>query len=183
MLRYNIALIPTENINQFYAYTNKIALLIPSGNYKMGTLPGQSFPHVTICQFFADSSDIQTVWMQSKNFLKGNIKLNFDSRRSKDYKAEPGWDDVRWVSLLCNKQFNILKEVHYKIADIVKPINAAFENYDPHMTLMNSIMDKKSCETIIDQFPIVNPSLEDKFVLALGESDQCGQLINILYRT
>lgn len=67
-----------------------------------------------------------------------------------------------------------------QIANIVqKPLNAAFSDYDPHLTLFNCY-DIKNCKHF-NQNPQLNSPIEDVFEIALSNIDRIGQVTKILH--
>ena len=81
---------------------------------------------------------------------------------------------------MISDQLEELKEIHLQIADIVKtPLNGAFDNYDPHMTLLNSRLADVSVD--VNELSAVNPALESAFTVALGRLDDVGQISEILF--
>jgi hypothetical protein len=100
-------------------------------------------------------------------------------KRSKLYTGHSKWGGVCWISLIPD-HIAQLTEIHLEMTKIIKnPLNAAFSDYDPHLTLFNS-----HAETVCVHFnhaPQVNPPLEDAFNIALGLIDDVGQITKILF--
>jgi hypothetical protein len=55
--KYNLALIPTSKKDEITIFAKKLSYL--ADNYLIGE---GSLPHVTLCQFNAEESDIRSIW-------------------------------------------------------------------------------------------------------------------------
>lgn len=174
--KYNIAYIPFENPEIFVNYAQKLSQHIPCATYLLGE---KSLPHVSLCHFEAEEDNIGNIWGQVITLNVEPMELVFDSLRSKSYSGHPKWGGVCWVSLISDKLAE-LKKIHLRIAHhiIVEPLNASFDAYDPHLTLLNSYVEQES-SVLNDKLKLRSP-LKDKFCVALGSIDDNGQLINIL---
>ncbi len=173
LTRYNIALIPTDANDQLLAYGNTFS--DKAHTYKLGP---RSIPHITLCHFQAEEQQIPVIFERLTQLKLPAIQLTFDTLRSKTYPNSPwGADGMRWISLMPDK-FDKLKEMHYAVASLVKPTNAAFDQYDPHLTLVNTL---DSSSDKINESPRVNTRIQDQFIIALGRSDDVGQLTETLY--
>ncbi|MCA0404138.1 MAG: 2'-5' RNA ligase family protein [Proteobacteria bacterium] len=171
--RYNLALIPTNSL-QFVQYSDSLSQIAPTDTYQLGQ---DSLPHVTLCQFEMPSNQIDAIWDKVKALELASIELHFAIKRSKIYEHAK-WGGVCWVSLISN-ELNKLKEMHLDITQIIKnPINAAFNDYDPHLTLFNSNYEEAYAHLNLE--PEVNPPLRDEFRIALGLLDNVGQITEIL---
>jgi hypothetical protein len=174
--RYNIAFIPSRNPQQFIQYAEELSQAAPSDKYRLGV---ESIPHVSICHFEFEGNKIEEIWNTVSALDFPELHLTFEKKRSKLYTAHPKWGGVYWVSLIPNHIVQ-LTEIHLEITKIIKePLNAAFSDYDPHLTLFNS-----HAETACVHFnhaPQVNPPLEDAFNIALGLIDDAGQITEILF--
>lgn len=174
MSRYNIALIPTQDREQFVQYAQKLSRTAPSHSYHIGG--EHSIPHISLCHFDADTQDLEEIWQQVLAIEIPRMQMVFDHHRSKSYPEHP---HLCWVSLMSD-DFEDLKDYHLAVAEIIKvPLNAAFEHFDPHMTLFNSEAESACAE--FNQHPSVTPVIEDSFVVALGPVDNVGQITRILY--
>ncbi|HVT62700.1 MAG TPA: hypothetical protein VHD33_04345 [Legionellaceae bacterium] len=170
--RYNIALIPIQNQHAFIKMAEALSSTITPATYM---LSANSFPHVSVCHFATESEQIDTVWKKVKNLSLSPLTLSFTTRRGQTYPN----NEVAWVSLIPNHIDNLM-DIHLKIAAIIKhPLNAAFADYDPHLTLFNSL-EKTSCEWL-NHHSEIHPPLTEEFVIALGESDDVGQFTKILF--
>jgi len=175
--KYNIAFIPTINIKKFVCYSREISKKIHPATY---LLSEQSLPHVSLCHFEAEENSIESIWQQVVALNISPIGLIFDSQRSKSYPGHPKWGSVCWISLMSDK-LDELKKIHLSIANhiIADPLNASFEAYDPHLTLLNSY-DERESSVLNENSKLSNP-IQDEFCIALGNIDDNGQLLNILY--
>jgi hypothetical protein len=175
MPRYNIALIPANNPDQFILCAQTLSNTAPADKYLIGR--GASIPHVSLCHFDSDSDQIEPIWQQVQALAIPTLPLTFDHHLSKAFSGNPKYANIVWVSLIPDKKAE-LKNLHLIIADIIKvPLNSAFEHYDPHMTLFNS-RAKVACAQF-NNHPHIVPAFEDDFVIVLGATDEVGQLIDI----
>ncbi len=175
MLRkFNLALIPLDtNIDEFVTYARE-NFSIAASNYLLGS---HSAPHVTICHFETEASKLDEIVAKVKALQTAPITLTFKTQRSKEYPEHSLWGQWSWVSLIPDK-LEELQALHLKIAAIVTPTNAAFDAYDPHLTLFNS-KDHAACG-LVNQAPNVNPALSCEFRIQLGRLDDVGQITEIL---
>lgn len=166
--RYNIALIPLTHSQAIIKLSHHFAAIADS--YLLGE---KSLPHVTLCQFEADESELDTIWKSVfASMPNASLQLTF-SEFSCVTKL-----NLNWISLLPDK-IDILKKMHSEVALIIKaPLNKSFKEYDPHMTLINS--KDPSYQKAIEK--ISYDPLTDKFVLALGRSNEIGQFTEVLFR-
>lgn len=174
--KYNLALIPSQDkIEAFAAYAQNTFPIKPD-LYLLGTY---SIPHVTLCHFVADAKNIHEIVSIVRTMNIPLMELTFAKQRSKTYPADSIWGQWSWVSLLPDKIAE-LKNLHLQIAKIVKPTNAAFADYDPHLTLFNS-KDHTACNRI-NLATDASPVLSDSFHIALGRLDDIGQIKEVLTR-
>ncbi|HVY53158.1 MAG TPA: 2'-5' RNA ligase family protein [Gammaproteobacteria bacterium] len=167
MNQYNIALIPTKKTTYFIELSSYFYEF--AHTYQLGE---HSFPHVTLCHFEATDDSTSELWEEVSKINIKPILLRFTHLRYKIYgDAKHGSSDLYWVSLI-PEQKTLLMELHLQIAQIIqKPLNLAFDQYDPHLTLCNSLQKPNI---------LWNNQIDDEFVLALGKSDTVGQLIKII---
>lgn len=174
--KYNIAFIPSRNPEQFIQYAEELSQAAPSDKYLLGV---GSMPHVSLCHFEIESNKIEDIWGMVSALELPELHLTFEEKRSKSYAGHPKWGGVCWVSLIPD-YMDRLNEIHLEIAKIIKtPLNAAFSEYDPHMTLFNSHAEK-SC-ALLNYAPRLELPLEEEFGVALGLIDDVGQLTEILF--
>ncbi len=175
--KYNIALIPNENHAQYIQYAQSLSQHAPAANYHIGG--SASIPHVSLCHFLKAPEQIAELWQTVKNLAVPDIHLIFTRHVSKTFRGNPKYHNIWWVSLIPN-HLDKLTARHMAIADIVKnPLNAAYAQYDPHMTLFNS-RSKAQCAQF-NQNPQLKPPLEGIFHIALGLTDQVGQITELVY--
>lgn len=176
--KYNIALIPTENKEEFIEFAKQEAQDLAEGQYMLGE---KSFPHVTLCHFEAYPHQIDQIWEQVQALDLPTTSLDFDTKRHKSFPGHPKDAGVRWVSLISDK-LDLLKEMHLQVAEIIKkPLNGAYENYDPHMTLFNSCLEDVSIA--INEHSATPTPLHAECVVALGKLDNVGQITEIIYES
>jgi len=174
--KYNIALIPSRNPEQFIQHAEELLQNAPSDKYRLGI---GSIPHVSLCHFEIESNKIEDIWSMVSALELPEIQLSFGEKRSKSYTGHPKWGGVCWVSLI-PAHIERLTEIHLEIAKIIKiPLNAAFSEYDPHLTLFNSHAEELYAH--LNNLPQVVPPLEEEFNVALGLIDEVGQLTEILF--
>jgi len=166
--RYNIALRPINQVHQFIEFARNFAFLADS--YLLGK---KSFPHLTLCQFFVEEMDLARIWRQVNDALDSRLIFLSFSRYSfitaKSY---------YWVSLIPD-YCDVLFKMHYAVANIIRdPINRSFEQYDPHITLINT--KAEDYEEKVKQNIPVPPLLADTFILSLGKSDDVGQFVEVI---
>jgi len=174
--KYNIALIPVEEkvTDQIVKYA-KTQFQVKPAEYLLGP---NSLPHITLCHFVAEEKQVEDISKRIIALNQSSLELTFETQRSKTYLAHPIWGKWSWVSLMPDRQ-DQLKEMHEKMATIVRPTNAAFDAYDPHMTLINSY-DKEQCKKI-NETPQVFPAFKGSFKIILGKLDDVGQVTEVLY--
>jgi len=129
-------------------------------------------PHVTLYQFHANESDVESIWEMACNELDQlSIKLTF-----KKFSCITFDQITFWASLLPDNGDALMK-MHSAIAGIVnQPIKA---NFDPHMTLIST--KDPSYEHFVNELAKKYVPIQDVFTLALGKSDNIGQLTEVIY--
>ena len=126
-----------------------------------------------------ESNKIEEIWNRVSALELPELHLTFGEKRSKLYAAHPKWGGVCWVSLMPD-HIEQLTEIYLEIAKIIKtPLNAAFSDYDPHLTLFNSHAETACAHS--NDVPQVNPPMEGEFNIALGLIDDVGQVTEILF--
>lgn len=168
--RYNIALIPTSESNQVVKFTKNFVSI--ADKYLLGE---KSLPHVTICQFLADESDLANMWDEvCKSLENRSVELSFEK-----FSCITAGNSF-WVSLLPDNG-ETLNKMYSKVSKLVKnPIKKTFDYYDPHMTLINTLDEK--FEDIVKKLSASYIPIKDTFVVALGKSDDIGQLTEVISR-
>src|SRR5438067_898242 len=120
-------------------------------------LDEQSLPHVTLCQFYREESEVEAIWeevcaarshhtfeLEFKNFSF----LTFDNK-------------MFWISLLSGAAPE-LRKWQTEINSILKL--SSKRPYDPHLTLISTLdraYESKASPLVEDYHPIA-----DKFILA-----------------
>ncbi|MDR3491687.1 MAG: hypothetical protein P4M12_06540 [Gammaproteobacteria bacterium] len=169
MNRYNIALIPQTQSAAIIKLAQNFSDI--SESYLLGA---DSLPHVTLCQFMQNDSDVKLTWLNVLEVLKTHvIELEFPEL---NIFINP---NLFWVSLKPNK-IDILKKMHKQAASVIKkPLGRCFKFYDAHMSLTNTL-DKNFQEHVKAVEKKYKP-IKDNFILALGQSDEEGQLKKIIH--
>lgn len=166
MKRFNIAYVPKYNSKEFINISE--SLNPKSYNYNLGE---NSLPHITICQFISDENEIGQIWNEvCSKIVEYNITLIFNSFSNISFDEK-----LFWFSIIPEPNQQLI-DTFNGVSKIVKPIrNDAF---DPHLTLFNYFPEKLTIN-----FPIEEKiSIEGEFELILGESDNVGQLKNIIFQ-
>lgn len=163
---YNIAYVPRSTQDLF------IKLASSADVTKEGyCLAEDSYPHITICQFnFNSKDDLNLLWEDVCYSIEHlSIQLTFQIVSDITFN-----DKLYWISLLPMQ----VDELHRAYEIISKKVEQKRKDkYDPHLTLFNYLKkDMKKVLNPVDIFPI-----KDDFDLILGESDEIGQLKNIIF--
>lgn len=168
MKRYNLALLPQNISAEALRLSTLFAAL--SDNYLLGPA---SHPHVTICQFYAEETQLAGIWEQSRRLLTENsLHLIF-----KQITAELIQEKF-WVQLI-PEPHERLHQFHLQMAEIVKePLGLARAQYSPHLTLANIKKDQQ--EAARAQVAAMRVVLEDDFILSLGNCDENGQVTSLI---
>ncbi len=163
---YNIALVPTKEAQQFIQCANFVSTV--ADRYLLGK---SSLPHVTLYQFEANETDIDSIWEKACNELdQKSIELIF-----KKFSCITFDGNIFWASLLPDN-CDVLMQMHAVIAGIVnKPVKS---NYDPHLTLIST--KDSMYENLVNKLSATYVPIQDVFVLALGRSDEIGQLTKVI---
>ncbi|MDR3501283.1 MAG: hypothetical protein P4L79_01710 [Legionella sp.] len=168
MNRYCVALLPIKNADTFISLSEQISL---EKDYKLGL---NSFPHVTISQFWLEENKLEILWetviaIISVTTLNLTFKtfscLTFDNKNF-------------WISILPTKTLE-LYELHKQLSSIIN--TKARRPYDPHLTLLST----KEANYIEKASSILNKyiSISDDFVIAIGNCDELGQFTNIIHQS
>lgn len=168
--KYNIALTPVAKSQTIIDRAKKLSSI--AGQYILGE---NSLPHVTLCQFESDENGVESLWNQVCAALEQkSIELTFSR-----FSYFTG-DQLSWISLL-PVQAETLQQLHETVANIIKnPVNRSFENYDPHMTLINTNNVNYQTEAQ-KELTETDSHLSDTFVLSLGTCDELGQFTRLIH--
>ncbi len=165
MIRFNIAYVPKQHSEKFVNLANIYKTKIH--NYCLGK---NSLPHVTISQFIADESQISEIWRTVCSSINDhNISLVFNKFSNISFDRT-----IFWLSLLPESNEKLI-ETFDVVLNIVKPTRN--DKYDPHLTLFNYLSDKLDVSSSIES----RINIEEEFELVLGESDEVGQLKDIIF--
>jgi len=164
--KYNIALIPESCSDLVINCANNFKHI--SDRYLLGE---NSFPHVTLYRFSSDASEIEHIIQKINNSnIPKTINLQFN-----EFSYASFHRSVYWTSLMPDK-VDELNHMHYLTSKILgKPVK---ENFDPHMTLMNT--KHAQYESLAADVKQRYNSIRDKFILTIGESDDIGQVTKII---
>jgi 2'-5' RNA ligase len=165
--RYNIALIPRNKSDELITLARNFYPL--AGKYKIGDC---SQPHITLCQFMANESECEAFWKKvSNSIIEHTIILSLIEI---DYCTT---DSTNWIFLRPNR-LEILMKMHCMVANIIDTrIGRCFENFDAHMTLVNT--DEKIFEVKVRSQHF--EPIQDEFILSLGQTDDVGQYKKVMY--
>ncbi|MDR3478627.1 MAG: hypothetical protein P4M14_11425 [Gammaproteobacteria bacterium] len=166
--KFNIALVPKKASDQIISLAKRLAPI--ADQYILGE---KSLPHVTLCQFTATSTDLKNQWKAVReSIINDSLVLQFEKLSCLHI------NHSNWVSLLPDKiaELTLLHEAVLK--HIKHPVKKYSDQYDPHMTLINTqVMNYK--EQANQLLSPLTP-IQDTFVLTLGRADSIGQLIEII---
>ncbi|MBV8801780.1 MAG: hypothetical protein JO131_02210 [Gammaproteobacteria bacterium] len=168
MSKYNFALVPIGQGEQFVEYATQLSYLIGSiGQY---CLKPNIIPHVTLCQFDSDEDELDMLWKKFNKLEHPNtIKLIFNKVKNTINAGK------NWFSLIPNEVL-ALKFMHKNSLKIIKePKNLYGDNYDPNLTLLNSLDLQKS-----DDAYKINVPLTAIFCIAITNRDEAGQAFKII---
>lgn len=172
MIRYNIALLPKTKSQEFI---NLAAPLSTQADYLLGP---NSYPHITLAQFNVENDyNLDAIWQEvvkiqnESGIERRNIYFN------QVYAKVDG--NYVWLGLLIKNNV-VCQQLHEKIATALQQmnitcLNASFDQYMPHLTLART-----TDLAISDSFTAMNVNYNNLFYLALGVSDEKGQLIKII---
>jgi 2'-5' RNA ligase len=165
--KYNLALLPTNKADEVIRFAQNFANI--SESYLLGL---KSIPHVTLRHFHAEESDINKIWQRTCDALRRKkIVLEFAGFSCRTFDSK-----TYLISLLPDK-IDILHRMQ-RIAS--ETIGVPFkENYDPHMTLLNT--SDPECKKELERFAEHYSVITDTFYLSLGNSDNVGQFTDIIH--
>ncbi|MFJ1270094.1 hypothetical protein ACD661_16165 [Legionella lytica] len=167
MGKYCIAFLPS-NDNELISLSNSFTNL--NKEYKLGI---ESIPHVTVCQFFYEDSEIENLWgLITKNIETHQINLSFDSFSCITFDNE-----IFWISLLPTETED-LHNINQQITSMLKIESSRL--YDPHLTLLSTkdAYYESKAEQNIGEYK----KIADDFILSMGECDEIGQFTKILFQ-
>ena len=169
MKRYNLALLPLTIGSQAVHLAKVFSKL--SDSYLLGE---GSKPHVTICQFYAQESEVEGIWKKaSQMFTERSLHLDFNEVTSLVI------HEKLWVQLIPEPNER-LQFLHNQLAKMVEsPLGLVFEAYSPHLTLAN--VRNAEREKAAQEVSALQLSLSDDFILSLGSCDEVGQFTGVLY--
>ena len=168
MKKYNIALLPVDKGTNFVEVSQKFSMMDPI--YNLGE---KSLPHVTLCQFDREESEIEATWEEICAGLSDHaLELEF-----KNFSLITFDNTMFWISLMPGD----VPKLHKLQAEVTSISKVSSKKpYDPHLTLMSTLdstYESKAAPLIEDYRPIT-----DKFILALGECDELGQFVRIIHQ-
>jgi 2'-5' RNA ligase len=168
MPQYNFALVPVNQEEQFIQYATKLSYLI--GSIDQYYLKSTTIPHVTICQFDEKEQDIDILWEKLKTLEhQRSIKLTFEKVRN-TISAGKNW------FLLIPNEIRDLKLMHKNALKIIKEPKSLYDDdYDPHLTLLNSRDLQKNDDSYKINFPLIA-----EFFIAITNRDEVGQAFKII---
>ena len=166
MKKFNIALLPVDNSEKLVNFSQKFTSI--KTQYQLGK---KSYPHITLCQFYADEKDIDSIWENVCGVLdEYSIDLELKTFSCITF------DNINfWISLIPSEVSQIHK-MQAEISAILKLQNKKL--YDPHLTLI-STLDKtyeSKATPLIQEYKAIS----GRFILSLGESDEIGQFVNLI---
>ncbi|ARN85121.1 2'-5' RNA ligase family protein [Candidatus Nucleicultrix amoebiphila] len=169
--RYNIALLSTGH-PEVYVHAAQKHFAQNAQTYILGP---NSLPHITLCQFMAEQSSLPLL---IKGLEKAEKSPSIQLTGLRFSSKSP--DSPLWGASLSVARSSDLMRLHLFVAQLLydhhlKPLNDTGDLYTPHLTLAK-----------VDHLDIQGFSKDilkkDQFDLILGESDDVGQLTNVLHR-
>ena len=168
-IKYNIALLPNNNSELIVRYAKIFSKI--ADQYILGE---KSLPHLTLCQFYADPKEAFEIWNKVNDLIShSSISLKF-----KEISCLTFDEKVFWVSLLPEHNEELLKLHHIVVSCVKNPHGRIGQNYDPHITLMNTI--QRDHQNYLKRLSNYFIPFEDSFKIAIGRSDEPGQFIEII---
>jgi len=166
--KYNLALLPSVKTDEVIKFARNFTAI--SETYLLGP---KSLPHVTLCHFFAEETEIDDIWVQAcKTLPLKKLALEFTQ-----FKCVTFDDRLYWISLLPAKT-DLLHKMHAIAIEClaVQPKRS----FDPHMTLTNT--RDPECQKEVDKYSTFYSVISDIFYLSLGRCDNVGQYTEVIYR-
>lgn len=166
MKKFNVAFLPLQKGQELILLSKKLIFLNPE--YQLGDT---SLPHLTLCQFYAEESDIDTIW----DNICDNVEVDTINLEFSDFSFVTFDNVTYWISLL-PKDSGELHILHSKISSIVH--STSNKPYDPHLTLISTkdnFYEFKG-KPVSEGYKVIS----DRFILSLGECDSLGQFTRIL---
>ncbi len=166
--RYNVALIPRHKADDFITLARNFYPI--AGQYKVGV---SSLPHITLCQFMANESEGEIFWEKvCDSSIDRAITLSLIELDAITT------DSTNWIFLRPNRLESLMK-MHCIVADIIGTrIGRCFENYDAHLTLVNS--DEKTFQNQV-MLQAYEP-IQDEFILSLGQTGDMGEYKKVIHQ-
>ncbi len=168
MKKYNIALLPVGRSEEFIAVSQRFSTMDLVYN-----LSEKSLPHVTLCQFYREEREIEVTWEEiCANLSVDTLDLMFNR-----FSLITFDNKMFWISLMPAD----VRELHQLQAEVVSILKVLSNKpYDPHLTLMSTLDSsyESKAAVLIERYEPIG----DKFVLALGECDELGQFIRVIYQ-
>jgi len=169
--RYNIALLPVRGAEKVVRLSGEFANI--AEGYRLGS---HSLPHVTLCQFVAYPVVLEDLWRQVCT-QTGCVQVELTFRKLSFTTSD---QQVYWIALVPDER-EMLQELHEQVTGIIgQPLNRAYANYDPHMTLVNT-KNSAGKNLLLPVEKAMQP-LRERFVLSLGKADALWQYREVLYR-
>lgn len=168
MKKYNVALLPVSKRKQFIAASQRFSTMDLVYN-----LSEKSLPHVTLCKFYREESEIAAIWEEICAKLSvDTLDLVFDRFSFTTFDNKMFW--------ICLMPADV-RELHKLQAEVVSILNVSSKKrYEPHLTLMSTLDPLYQSKAA--QFIEGYESTGDTFTLALGESGELGQFVRVMYQ-
>lgn len=164
--KYNIALTPTSKGSEFIDMAKHFAPL--HDQYCLGT---HSLPHVTLIQFYADENLVTHLWENACQTIKPHqLTLRFSA-----FSVTSSNNTLFWVALMPDQR-ETLYGMHLAAAEVVGEMPR--DNYDPHLTLINT--KDPTCQVRTTLLEKKYQVISDEFVLSIGDCDAHGQVTGLI---
>lgn len=175
--RYNFALVPLDQTNQFTDLSQHVIAPLP---HEYILEDAKSLPHISLCQIetIADQSGIESVFRDFDSPIEP-IPIQFNSEINTK-KGDGEFSHVTWVELNPTESSrSAVQVIHDNLLSHIQNYNYTCNNksrasYQPHLTLGNILSD------IINSSDLPHIALSGAFALVLGIADHHWQLTDIL---
>jgi 2'-5' RNA ligase len=168
---FNIALLPTdENFVHNCIQLAQANLKDQSTGYLLGE---HTYPHVTVCQFTAEHSQLGTIWSSIESMQREPLKLSFGH-----IYILPGGGihaDKVWVGLTIVKiaaLINLQKSIYEKLLQLGIESSTKASSYTPHLTWARCDRNKPITISIMPPPELLQS--QHTFSLTIGLSDVNG---------
>ena len=177
MPKYNIALLCNDikHSEALCEFSQSLASISPS-QYILGV---NSYPHLSVCHFYAEESELEDIWKQAKAFIEFSVTL-----------IKPFWciaeSDSNYAYTVIEtskpKELELLQEKLVKMIGEENITNGYADKFFPHFTVCyNDTNDKNNVLSTINADAWIWQQ-KIPFKLVLGEFGTHGRLEKIIFQ-